>query len=90
MDFRLIDDQVTLLNRLGYNNNYDALILAGASLGYNQDTYISWRQTINNQIDLAESFHHIHEIIVIDHMSCGAYRLLLNGGTPLSREQEFA
>jgi hypothetical protein len=26
MDFRLIDDQVKLLNSLGYNNNYDALI----------------------------------------------------------------
>ena len=90
MDFRLIDDQVKLLNSLGYNNNYDALILAGASLGYNQNTYLAWRETINTHIELAESLHHIHEIIVIDHMSCGAYRLLLNGGTPLTREEEYA
>lgn len=90
MDFRLIDDQVKLLNSLGYNNNYDALILAGASLGYNQDTYTAWRETINTHIDLAESLHHIHEIIVIDHMGCGAYRLLLNGGAPFTREEEYA
>jgi hypothetical protein len=39
MDFRLIDDMVVFLNEIGYNNNYDQFILAGSSLGSNQDKF---------------------------------------------------
>ena len=39
MDFRLIDDVGTYLDNIGYHNNYDEFILAGASLGYNQTKY---------------------------------------------------
>lgn len=78
MDFRLIDDAVAYLNSQGYNNNYDQFILAGASLGYNQTTYDTWTEAFENHIDLAEQLHDIEEIIVIDHMKCGAYKLLYN------------
>jgi hypothetical protein len=42
MDFRLIDDEVYYFNKVGYTNNYDKFILAGASVGYNQDTFLVW------------------------------------------------
>lgn len=78
MDFRLIDDAVNYLNAQGYNNNYDEFILAGASLGYNQTAYSAWTETLDKHIELAEQLHHIQEVIVIDHMGCGAYKIFYN------------
>ncbi len=88
MDFRLIDDAVYFLNSKGYNNNYDNIILAGASLGYNQTKYDSWKKTVDDHIGLAKKLHHIKEIIVIDHMDCGAYKLFYEK-TKLSRTEEI-
>ena len=88
MDFRLIDDAVYFLNRAGYNNNYDEIVLAGASLGYNQTKYDCWKKTVDDHIGLAKKLHHINEIIVIDHMDCGAYKLFY-GKTKMSREEEL-
>ena len=68
MDFRLIDDAVYFLNSKGYNNNYDELILAGASLGYNQTKFESWKKTVDDHIGLAKKLHNIKEIIIIDHI----------------------
>ena len=78
MDFRLIDDVVNYLNDQGYNNNYDEFILSGASLGYNQTIYSVWAEALDKHIELAEKLHHIGEVIVIDHMNCGAYKLFYN------------
>ena len=78
MDFRLIDDAVRYLDKEGYNNNYDEFILAGSSLGYNQKTYNAWTETLDKHIELAQQLHHIKEVIVIDHMNCGAYKIFYN------------
>ena len=88
MDFRLIDDAVYFLNSKGYNNNYDELILAGASLGYNQTKFESWKKTVDDHIGLAKKLHNIKEIIIIDHMDCGAYRIFYDK-QKLSREEEI-
>jgi hypothetical protein len=78
IDFRLIDDAVRFMNRLGYNNNYDEFIIAGASLGYNKTSPVpfctEWKKTIDDHIGLSMTLHDIKEIIVIDHMYCGAYK----------------
>ena len=89
MDFRLIDDAVHYLNSQGYNNNYDNFILAGASLGYNQTTYSAWAEILNKHIELAEQLHDIKEVIVIDHMGCGAYKLFYNKNA-FSENEEIA
>ena len=78
MDFRLLDDVVTFMNKIGYNNNYDQFILAGGSLGFNQDVYNDWKKTLDKHINLALELHHIKEIIIIDHMKCGAYKIFYN------------
>jgi|688.fasta_scaffold12617_12 carbonic anhydrase len=88
MDFRLIDDVVKYLDKNGYNNNYDEYILAGASLGYNQNTYPDWSLTFQEHIDLALKLHHIKEIILIDHENCGAYKLLISNYES-SKELEY-
>jgi hypothetical protein len=78
MDFRLIDDAVLFFNSIGLNNNYDNFILAGASLGYNQTIYSAWSETFDKHIELAEQLHDITDVIVLDHMQCGAYKLFYN------------
>ena len=87
MDFRLIDDAVKYLNAHGYNNNYDEFILAGASLGYNQTKFAAWTESLDKHIELAKQLHQIKEVIVIDHMNCGAYKLLYDKKT-LSETEE--
>lgn len=78
MDFRLIDDAVLFFNSIGLNNNHDGFILAGASLGYNQTVYSAWAETFDKHIELAEQLHDIAEVIVIDHIQCGAYKIFYN------------
>ena len=78
MDFRLIDDAVLFFNSLGLNNNYDNFILAGASLGYNQTVYSAWSETLDKHIELAEQLHDITQVIVLDHIQCGAYEIFYN------------
>lgn len=75
IDFRLLDDVVHHMNNIGYQNNYDQFILAGSSLGYNQDKYPAWKSSLIDHINLAIDLHHISEIIVIDHLKCGAYKI---------------
>jgi hypothetical protein len=95
IDFRLIDDAVYYLNSKGYLNNYDEFILAGASLGYNtslngvNSQYSGWDKILENHIDISYTLHKIKEIIVIDHMDCGAYKAQLNGGNAFSKYEEI-
>ena len=88
MDFRLIDDAVKYFNSIGLKNNYDEFILAGASLGYNQTTYSAWSETLDKHIELAERLHDIEEVIVMDHMKCGAYKIFYDQET-ISRDDEI-
>ena len=75
MDFRLRDNMSCHLNRLGYKNKYDEVIGAGASLAYNGLLdYSGWNTYIDQHIQLAFDLHDISEIIIIDHMHCGAYK----------------
>ena len=89
MDFRLIDDAVLFFNSLGLNNNYDEFILAGASLGYNQTVYSAWSETLDKHIELAEQLHDITDVIVLDHIQCGAYKIFYNSPS-IARADEIA
>lgn len=89
MDFRLRDNITCNLNLLGYKNNHDEAVLAGSSLGYNGITgYESWVNTIDDHIKLAYDLHHIHTVIIVDHMYCGAYGLAYPELT-LGGEEEY-
>ena len=78
IDFRLRDDAVLFLNSINLINNYDEFILAGSSLGYNQTLFSAWIETLDKHIELAEQLHEITDVIVIDHMNCGAYKIFYN------------
>ena len=74
MDFRLRDNTKCNLNCKGYYNNYDEVISAGVSLGYNGLlTFNGWSDYIDTHIVLGHMLHNISEIIIIEHCQCGAY-----------------
>jgi len=88
MDFRLIDDLVHALDKMGYNNNYNNIVVAGASLGYNQTVSAAWRKTVDDHIQLSQKMHGITQIIVVDHMRCGAYNIFYDKPN-LTRDEEL-
>ena len=75
IDYRFVDVMTDYLQEGELNRKYDLTAVAGASLGYNQDKYPCWTQTIKDQISLAIELHHIKRVVVFDHMDCGAYAL---------------
>jgi len=77
IDFRLIDYESFLLDSTGYLYSFDEFILAGASLGYNgiKGYYPQWQNCCNDHITLSHKLHDIKEITIVDHLSCGAYKL---------------
>lgn len=89
MDFRLIDDQVYHFNKMGFTNNYDSVVLAGASLGFNQTKYPEWGQTLHTHIELSIQLHKIDEIIVLEHMDCGGYKLFYNDSITEEEEVQY-
>lgn len=74
MDFRLLDDIVVAMDQMGYNNNYDQFILAGASLGFVQEKFPYWGDTVMDHLEIGLNLHHFRKIIFIDHEDCGAYK----------------
>ena len=86
MDYRLMDDVGVYMDKRGLKENYDHLILAGASLGAVTTKYPEWGNTFRDHLGLAIKLHHIKRVIVIDHRDCGAYRLIL--GKDLHGDEE--
>ena len=86
MDFRLLKDAEKHLIQRGYDVNYDQFVLAGVSLGYLQKTYSDWGKALVEHINISHSLHHIKEIILIDHLDCGAYKTFL---PDLKKEDEY-
>ena len=78
MDFRLMDDVERFMSGpLSLRNNYDHVVLAGASLGAVTDRYPAWNETFWGHLDVAIQLHGIHRVVVLDHRDCGAYRVIL-------------
>lgn len=89
MDYRLIHDTAKYMeNERHLLNKYDYVILAGASLGVNNRTYRNWGRTFWQHLDTAIALHSVHEVIVMDHRNCGAYKLLLGRDFPPDPNEE--
>lgn len=89
MDYRLIDDLVPFMNGLGLNNKYDHVILAGASLAVVDPALESWQAVFWQHLDIAIDLHGIHQVVVVDHRDCGAYRLVLGEDAVATPEIEI-
>lgn len=77
MDYRLIDDMVNYMDGRGLTNQYDHIILAGASLGAVTSEFKSWNKTFWEHLKIAIDLHHINRVILMDHRDCGAYKVIL-------------
>lgn len=78
IDFRIQPDITEFLECLTYSGKYDNFMLAGSSLGFNQNIHPEWKKTFADHLKLANDLHFIEHIIVIDHMDCAAYKLFYN------------
>jgi len=77
MDFRLIEKTERYMTGRGLRNQYDHVILAGASLGVLTEKYPAWGTTFWEHLEVAIQLHKIHKVIVMDHRDCGAYKVIL-------------
>ena len=72
-----------LIDELGVNGfTYDLFILAGASLGGLNTTgslcpyaTTNWQQTLLEHIQVAILLHNVSQVLVFDHLDCGAFKL---------------
>lgn len=88
MDYRLVDDLTKMMETAGLHDNYDHVVLAGASLGAVHEKFADWHDTFWQHLDIARQLHQIEQVIVIDHRDCGAYRLALGEAAVDSTEKE--
>lgn len=78
MDYRLISDVTRYMAGQGYDDNYDQVILAGASLAAVTDKFLDWNQTFWQHLEIAIQLHGITKLLVMDHRDCGAYKVIFN------------
>ena len=77
MDYRLIDDIVRYMDGRKLANQYDHVILAGASLGALTDKKPEWGKVFWDHVQVAKDLHHIKKVMIMDHRDCGAYKVFL-------------
>lgn len=77
MDFRFIPDTMTIMKEKGYEMNHDMFVLAGVSLGFLQNEYPEWGKSLIEHVEVSKKLHHIEQVILMDHMDCGAYKTFL-------------
>ena len=75
MDFRLVDDLVKFMDGKGLTNEYDHIVLAGASAGATSDKFAGWHETFWSHLKVAIDLHKVTKVMVIDHRDCGAYKI---------------
>jgi hypothetical protein len=90
MDYRLLDDVALYMQARGLKDNYDHLILAGASLGALTDQQPAWGETFWEHVGIAIELHQVKHLMVMDHRDCGAYKVLLGTEHLKTRASERA
>ena len=67
MDFRFVLDVKKTMTELGYREDYDQYVIAGASLGFVSEDHANWGQAAVEHIQLGLALHHSRQIIFADH-----------------------
>lgn len=90
MDLRLIDDLVRFMDRDNLTNRYDHLVFAGAALGVMQTTHFSsWREVFFDHLLISMKLHLPHDIYIVEHRNCGAYREFLGEDLECDPEKDI-
>jgi Putative carbonic anhydrase len=89
IDYRLTAATTRYMGKRGMAGKYDQIVLAGAALGAKNDKFPAWGTTFWDHVQVAKELHHIHQIIIIDHRDCGAYKVILGEDLAGDRKKEF-
>jgi hypothetical protein len=89
IDYRLTAKTTNYMTQRKMAGKYDQLVLAGAALGAKNDKFPAWGATFWETVQVAKELHQIHQIIVIDHRDCGAYKAILGEDLAGDRRKEF-
>jgi hypothetical protein len=74
-------------------DEYDQVVLAGASLAAVHPAVPAWNQTFWDQLQVSIDLHHVGRVMVLDHRDCGAFRTYLGrdyGQEPAAETQVHA
>ena len=78
MDFRFVSSIREHLLNLGLGDQYDLVSVAGAAKNLVDPSNPADPEFIFRQIDIAHRLHQIEEVIIINHLDCGAYGKIFN------------
>ncbi len=73
MDYRFVHEIVHFMKSLGLMNDYDDVAAAGAAKNLVDPYDDHDREFILRQIEISRKLHSIKQVIVINHLDCGAY-----------------
>lgn len=73
MDFRFMSDIRAFLDAMGLKNDYDVVSLAGSAKNI-ADPYDGHdKDLVMRQIEISKKLHSISQVILLNHLDCGAY-----------------
>jgi carbonic anhydrase len=91
-----------LVATLGLTTTYDLFVLAGASLGGSLtangsgpgqcaivSTNNNWRTALQDHIQVAIALHNVQQILIVDHLDCGAYTACGQSDSIASHKAKF-
>lgn len=73
MDYRFVTTLREHLIHLGLKDQYDLVCVAGSAKNMVDPFDPKDPEFVMRQIDVAKRLHHIQEVIIINHLDCGAY-----------------
>jgi hypothetical protein len=77
IDYRLINYVNRYMRLRGMTDDYDQVVLAGASLAAVYPGVPDWNHTFWDQLQVSSDLHNIAKVIVLDHRDCGAFKTYL-------------
>lgn len=86
MDFRFVHAIARYVQSLGLTGQYDDVGAAGAAKNIVDPYDAHDTEFVLRQIEIAKKLHHISQVMVINHLDCGAY----GKGTFANAEEERA
>ena len=87
MDPRFQPIVYNFLKKKKLTGRYSSFTIAGASLGVTNKKFKKWHKTFWDNIETSIKLHHIKKLIVINHLDCGAAKII-NGKKIFSKDIE--
>ena len=76
------------LRKRKLNGKYSSFTIAGAAIGVTASKFKKWHKTFWDNIDTSIKLHKIKKLIVINHLDCGAAKIV-NGKKEFSKINEL-